>query len=266
MAVFCFLTAVSAQDRSAPHSRQRSFCSNDNYSSDRVQFRETREMAVPAAGTLTVDGGQNGGISVSGENRSDVLVRACVQTWGSSDADAKALAQRIRIDTAGTIKADAPVDDKNWSVSYQISVPRSSNIDLTAHNGGIAISGVDGTIRFETTNGGVHLGEVSGDVKGRTTNGGVHVDLSGGSWKGSGLDVETTNGGVHLSMPANYAAHVETGTVNGGFSSDIQGLSVDRRDRSRTARISTDLNGGGAPIRLFTTNGGIHISSDRSSL
>jgi hypothetical protein len=67
-------------------------------------------------------------------------------------------------------------------------------------------------------------------------------------------------------MPENYAAHVETGTVNGGFSSDIPALATAGRDengrrRPGAVRVSQDINGGGAPIRVATTNGGVHIST-----
>jgi DUF4097 and DUF4098 domain-containing protein YvlB len=97
-------------------------------------------------------------------------------------------------------------------------------------------------------------------VRGRTTNGGVSVKLAGTRWNGSGLNVETTNGGVNLQMPANYAARLETSTVNGGFKSDFD-INVKMRDWTRGVNISTDLNGGGAPIRVVTTNGGVRISS-----
>ena len=82
------------------------------------------------------------------------------------------------------------------------------------------------------------------------------------------MDVTTTNGGVHLSMPETYAANVETGTTNGGFKSDIPALNISQEDykgdsfrHSRAKRLNTVLNGGGAPIRVITTNGGIKISS-----
>ncbi len=212
---------------------------------------------------MSVDGVKNGGISVKGENRSDVLIRACVQTWGSSDEEARNVARNIRIETGSVIKAENAADNKNWSVSYEVLVPRSTNLNLTARNGGISISSVEGEINFNTTNGGVSLTDLAGDVKGRTSNGGVNVKLSGGSWKGSGLDVETKNGGVSLTMSENYAARIETGTVNGGFKSEINGLSVEKTDgsRSNSRRISTTINGGGAPIRVITTNGGIRINS-----
>jgi hypothetical protein len=102
---------------------------------------------------------------------------------------------------------------------------------------------------------------LAGDVKGKTRNDGVSVELSGNAWRGNGLDVETTNGGVKLSMPENYAARVETGTVNGGFKSEIIQLNMERNEKTRGVRINTALNGGGAPIRVVTTNGGIKISS-----
>ena len=75
-----------------------------------------------------------------------------------------------------------------------------------------------------------------------------------------------TNGGVNLTMPENYAARIETGTINGGFRSDIGSLSIEKDETekwNRKKRISADLNGGGAPIRVITTNGGVQINASR---
>jgi len=246
--------------------KHKEFCSNNNWNgNDKVSTSELREMTVASTGKLDVDGARNGGISIKGENRSDVLIRACVQTWGSSEAEAKSLASSIRINTGGTIKADGP--EENWSVSYDIRAPRNSNLNLKAHNGGISIKGVDGSMDFVTVNGGVNVNDAAGDVRGRTTNGGINVSLIGSGWKGTGLDLQTTNGGVNLTIPADFAANVEAGTVNGGFSSDIPALNITTEDvkgeygRQKAKKINTNLNGGGAPVRVVTTNGGIRINS-----
>lgn len=247
------------------------FCSSDTWSNgDKVGFKDLREMTIPASGSLTVDSGKNGGIKVKGSERSDILVRACVQTWGTSEEAARAVASGIRISTGSTIKADG-VDDQNWGVSYEIHAPRNTDLNLRAHNGGISISSVEGRLQFETLNGGVGLSDIAGDVRGRTTNGGVRVSLTGASWRGTGLDVTTTNGGVHVMMAENYAANIETGTVNGGFKSNIPALNVSNEDvkganrHNRATKLNMALNGGGAPIRLITTNGGVHISSTTKS-
>ena len=259
-------TAVLGQGPQGKYQRETGFCTNNNVSSDdRVSVSDLREMTVAAGSGVSVDAGKNGGVAIRGEDRSDVLIRACVQAWGSSAADARSAASAIRINTNGTIKAESS-DENNWAVSYQILVPRSTNVEVTAKNGGISIADVDGTTDLRTVNGGLNLENVAGSFKGLTTNGGVRVTLSGSTWKGSGLDVQTTNGGVNLILPANYAANLETGTVNGGMKSDLPALAVTTEDergdsRTRSKRVVTAINGGGAPIRVVTTNGGIKISA-----
>jgi DUF4097 and DUF4098 domain-containing protein YvlB len=97
---------------------------------------------------------------------------------------------------------------------------------------------------------------MGGDVDGRTTNGGVTVDLEGATWQGSGLDVQTTNGGVHLAIPAQYSAHLETGTVNGSLKIDFPVTVQGTIGRS----LSTDLGSGGPTLRVSTSNGGVKIT------
>jgi len=270
--VICLVTGLIASGqekidkgalKEAAKYKNKEFCSNENWSSDNKEsYRELRESTAPGGGLIDVDAGRNGGISVKGENRSDVLVRACVQAWGDTLDAAKAAVSSVSISTGSTIRANGP-DESNYSVSFQILVPRNSDVKLKAHNGGISIGTVGGRIEFETTNGGVNLNGLSGDVRGRTTNGGVNVTLNGRAWDGSGLDVTTSNGGVNLTMPENYAANFQAGTVNGGFSSDIASLNVDKDDRGRARNkmINAPINGGGAPIKVATTNGGIRINS-----
>ena len=262
LAIVCLsISFVSAQNKN------RDFCSNnDSYSNDKVQFNEVREATVSAGSLLNVDGNRNGGIRVKGENRSDVLIRSCIRTWGASDEAARSAARNIRIETSPVVTAEGMNDESNWSVSYEILVPRQTNLKLSTQNGGISINSVDGEMEFEAKNGGLHLSDIAGNVKGRTTNGGIHLDLAGSNtWRGSGLDLQTTNGGVHLSIPENYAAQMEIGTTNGGFHSAITALNVEKKERRQAMRLNVPLNGGGAPVRLITTNGGVHINSSNSS-
>ncbi len=257
---------VKDKDKYKNKTYSKEFCSNNWSNGDKVSGNEVREMTV-SGGSLTVDGKRNGGISVKGENRSDILIRACVQTWGNTEEEAKQIAKNIRIETGGTVRAEGVSEESNWSVSYKISVPLSTDLKLTTLNGGISIADVEGTMEFDAKNGGIHLSNLAGSVKGKTTNGGLHIELAGNTWKGSGLDVETTNGGVHLSMSETYAARFETRTVNGGFKSDIAALAVEKEKdengyRKQGVNISKDINGGGALVRIVTTNGGVKIGSN----
>jgi hypothetical protein len=221
----------------------------------RAHFCEMREQTIPSAGRLEIDGRQNGGVSVKAWDGGSVLVRSQVTAQGDTDGEARATVAQVIVHAAGSqVSADGP-SGRNWSVSYEVFVPRQTDLKLAANNGGIHIEGVRGNIEFHTQNGGVHLASLGGMVKGRTQNGGVHIELAGSRWDGQGLDVETQNGGVHVSVPANFAAHFESSTVNGGLKSDFPSVVTDRRQRS----INADINGGGPTLRVVTTNGGVTI-------
>jgi DUF4097 and DUF4098 domain-containing protein YvlB len=235
----------------------------DTWNSDRLQGHcEIKEQTLPAGGAIAVDGGRNGGVAIKGWERNEILVRTRVQTAASTQAEADQLATQIRVETGGLrIHAEGPEqrDNAQWWVSFEIFVPQRSDLSLSASNGGISISDVQGKIDFKTTNGGVNLVRVGGNVQGNTTNGGVNVVLTGGRWEGEGLNVKTTNGGVNLVLAENYSAHLETGTVNGNVSFGFP-VNVPLTDRGRMPKdISVDLGSGGPTVRVQTTNGGVRV-------
>ena len=220
---------------------------------------EVREMTLSPMNPVRVDAGPNGGISVVGWDRNEIRLEARVQAQAQTDAEAEAVVQDVEVLTGSSvIRSDGPATRRreSWSVSFRLSVPRSSNLNLETRNGGIAIEGVSGRIGFETTNGGVRLADLGGDVSGRTSNGGVRVTLTGSEWQGGQLDVVTTNGGVRLVVPEGYNARLETGTTNGGISIDFPITVQGRIGR----HLSTDLGRGGSLIRVRTTNGGVTIT------
>ena len=157
----------------------------------------------------------------------------------------------------GRVRADGPARDRDehWWVSWRVSVPRALALRLEATNGSISVAGVRSRIDLETTNGSLRLADLGGDVHGRTRNGSVRVDLSGRRWDGAGLTVETTNGSVRLAIPDAYAAHLEAGTRNGSVRIDFPITVQGRLNRD----ISTDLGGGGPPIRVTTRNGSVRV-------
>ena len=117
-------------------------------------------MTLGAVPRLSVDGGVNGGMTVRGWQKNEILVRARVQTSAESDGRARDLARQVIVHTGGgRVMADGPRGDRqeNWSVSYEVFVPQKIDLDLKAHNGGIRIADVSGQLEFETTNGGVSL-------------------------------------------------------------------------------------------------------------
>ncbi|HET8781667.1 MAG TPA: hypothetical protein VFM63_04595 [Pyrinomonadaceae bacterium] len=235
-------------------------CRGDNWYNDKLEGNcEIREQTLAmSGGPIAIDGKQNGGISVKGWDQGQVLVRARVQTGAPTAAEASDLAKQIRIETSGAkIYASGPESRRNyhWDVSYEVFVPRRADLSLEAHNGGISISEVNGKIDFSALNGGVVLKRVGGAVRGSTTNGGLVIELSGDRWDGETLDVRTTNGGVVMSIPENYSAKLETGTVNGSIDVDFP-VTVQGKINKQ---LALNLGSGGATVKAVTTNGGVRV-------
>ena len=233
-------------------------CRDNWYSDHLVGQCEIREQKMPAGGLLTVDASRNGGVAIKGWDQNEILVRARVQAAAASQGEADQLVKQIRIETSGgKVYAVGPESRKNyqWNVSYEIFVPKRSDLSLEAYNGGISIADVTGNIEFSGHNGGVVLRRVGGTVRGGTMNGGLVVELDGASWSGQELDVKTTNGGIVMAIPENYSAHLETGTVNGHLNIDFPVTVQGRIGRE----LAVNLGNGGPTVRAMTTNGGIKI-------
>ena len=221
---------------------------------------EVRETTIKADWkTITVDGGVNGGISVEGWSKNEIRIRAKLKAWDRDEEDARETLKEIVIKTdRETIVAKGPKlkgNRRGWAVSFELMVPKKSNLDLETLNGGISIEDVDGEIAAEAVNGGLKLSQLAGDVDVHTTNGGVAVELDGKSWQGRGLDASTTNGGVKVWIPEDYNAELETGTVNGSVDFDFP-ITVQGRI---SKRIKATLGDGGPKIRITTTNGGVKL-------
>lgn len=252
------LQVARAQDGSRTPQGERE-CSADHYQRDWLtSYAESRDQRLAVSATNRIDPGKNGSVLVHGWDQSDVLVRACIMTAARSEPDARAIAAQVKIAKGpGQIEPDGPSEDEthHWDVSYEVWLPRASNMDVHAHNGSIGLDMVNGQIRFNTVNGAVRLNQVGGDVDGSTTNGSVRIELAGDRWQGSGLHAETTNGSVHVSVPENYSAKVEASTVNGSVHVDFPITVSGELGRN----LSFQLGSGGPTIEARTTNGGVYI-------
>lgn len=225
----------------------------------RSRHCEVRRSAVRAGtGTLNLDAGQNGGISVVGGDVDSVIVVAKITTQGYTDSEAADLAKQVAIEVSPTtVRASGPRSSgrRNWWVSFDVTVPRASNLIAETHNGPISLEGLNGRVEASAVNGPITVYDMAGDVTGRTQNGPITAELRGTKWNGRGLDLQTQNGPVTLRIADGYNAHLETGTVNGPLRFDFP---VTLQGRI-TKRLSVDLGSGGPTIRAVTTNGPVTV-------
>lgn len=147
-------------------------------------------------------------------------------------------------------------DHVDGSVTYEVTVPRMMNVDVSNTNGRISLSQVTGEIELDTTNGRIEVERCAGSIDASTTNGSIHAELVRVT-KGQPLRFDTTNGRISLTLPRDAALDVDAGTTNGSISTD---LPITTMDKDRNSLRGT-INGGGTRLRARTTNGGIEIKT-----
>ena len=206
----------------------------------------------------------NGKIEVEPSAGNSVEVVAKTTAKGATPEAAKENLSRVEIvdSSAGsTIHVETKVHRGGWmnssaNVTYTVKVPANAELKFATVNGGVELRGISGTIEAETTNGGVVARDVSGSINASTTNGGVDIDIV--KLGERGVRLECTNGGLKLRLPTDAKATISASITNGGI--DTSGLQLETQESSRR-RLQARLNGGGPPVHIEGTNGGIRIAS-----
>jgi hypothetical protein len=80
LAALCSLTALVLIQPARAQPAEREMNCDENWQSDRVSHCEINETTLAALPRLSVDGGVNGGMTVQGWQKNEILVRARVQT------------------------------------------------------------------------------------------------------------------------------------------------------------------------------------------
>jgi len=230
-----------------------------------------RTYDVRAGGRVVLDN-VNGRVTVTAWDQPRVRVRA-EQHVESHDSDVarKTMATLVNVaaDANGVrVHTNHPKNDDGFfawlagmsvqtRVDYEITVPRSMNLDLETVNGTVEARNVSGVLRFSTVNGRINIERCAGELDASTTNGGIAAELLT-VLPGRPVKLSTTNGRISVSLPRTLAARVDAGTTNGSINSDIPVLTTTSSKHSLRGTIN---GGGNAELRLHTTNGSIEIKA-----
>jgi hypothetical protein len=231
------------------------WCRNQWNDDDRAHACEVRTLTLAKLPRiLHVEPGPNGGVEVAAGKAGQVFVRARVEAWGRTQAEAEATLKQIRVvQGEGGLSAEGPAQDKSkwlsgWSVSFRVEAPAATALELSSTNGPVGVYDMTGRMLLETENGPLAITRCSGDIAARTQNGPLAVTLAGTHWVGRGLSARAVNGPVALDVPRNYDAELEYGTIHGPWSGPRPAL-------AEAGYVHVKLGKGGAPISVTTQNG-----------
>ena len=274
-----------------------------------LQGEETvgrEQRTFKAEGPLEVVVGTfDGAIDVRSWDRAEVLVH--IERRAANATDAKALdvrteqsPGRLTIDATNPRgeRGDGGIHVGSWrspSVSFVVTVPRRTTVQVNSGDGAIAVRDVTGPVAVKTADGAVRVEHVDGDVQIETGDGAVSViDLEGGlelntadgavevtgrldavrintgdgpirvdAGQGSAMKTEWTvntgDGAITVRLPSDFNANLDTSSGDGRIT--VSGVgNAESDDSSRPTHLNVRLGAGGPALRLRTVDGPITVS------
>ncbi len=203
----------------------------------------------------------NGSVTATGSARSTITLDALIRTRAATEARAKEIAAQIVINTSNDdFFATGPVavSPESWGVSFEAQTPAPMNLDTTASNGGMRLTGLEGQIAASAINGDMVLETLAGKVSAETTNGSIEILLSGEAWAGEGLSAESGNGAVIFRVPSSYSARFTLDAQNGSTESDFPGGTTTQTSPT-DSHYEVTLGSGGALLTGAAQNGNAEL-------
>jgi hypothetical protein len=206
-------------------------CSLPAFSSARGEFDRT--LQVNGHVDLQVETG-SGSIEVhrGGSNQVHVVGHITANEWfggGNPEEKVKKLENNPPIQQSGNDIRIGHIDDPelkhNISISYEITVPESTQLRSSSGSGSQTVSDIAGPVEVNTGSGGLKLSSIGAGVRAHTGSGSIEIEGANGSvyartGSGSinatnvagGFDGQTGSGHLTLEQSAAGSVHAETGS------------------------------------------------------
>jgi DUF4097 and DUF4098 domain-containing protein YvlB len=175
--------------------------------------QEQTDVALQGVELLKVRSSEEGGVSIKGWDRPVARLTVCKQAVAFTQQQAQRTLGAINIFVRnGDISATGPEIDETqaWWVHMILRVPKSSRLDVTSSNGGIAIRNMSGRITARAKNGGISVASCAGDARINTQSGGIAIEKTSGR-----IDATTENGPISLKLE-NHPPLLEAQTADAG--------------------------------------------------
>jgi DUF4097 and DUF4098 domain-containing protein YvlB len=221
----------------------------------------------------------NGGMTVKGTNRKDVLVIARPRGGERSRSDAPGGLRRLNQGGGFTVEEERNAmqiesSNPNRTIDFEIQVPARTNLKIEAiNNGVITVDGVDGEMELENTNGSILMTNVAGSIVANAVNGRVQAVMTRVTAQ-KPMAFTTLNGNVDVTLPAATRANLKLRSDMGDVFTDFdmqmlpaRGAAVkDSRSNGRgryeievNRSIYGTVNGGGPEIEMRTFHGSVYV-------
>ena len=239
-----------------------------------------RTLRVNGAVNLQVETG-SGSIDVRTGSSNEVHVVGHIRTsnwfFGSPEGAVERLEKDPPIQQSGNDIRIGHIDDpslrRNISISYEVTVPASTQLRSSTGSGNQDVSGLTGTVEASTGSGNVKLADIGAGVRAHSGSGNINIDNVKGSvyvrtGSGSirakdiagGFDGETGSG--HLSLDQTSPGSVRAETGSGGL--DLHNVRGSLQARAGSGDIKADGDATGE-WKVDTGSGNVELRFPRNA-
>ena len=134
-------------------------------------------------------------------------------------------------------------------------------VRLTASDGSIKIHNVTGTLDSRSSDGQVSVEGKFTALQVRTSDGSLDVTLADGTQLNTASRIETSDGQVRVHLPRTLAVDLDVQTSDGGINCSLP-LTMEGYNSAHSSghNLRGHLNGGGLPLSIHTSDGSVTIS------
>ncbi|KXK02086.1 MAG: hypothetical protein UZ17_ACD001001455 [Acidobacteria bacterium OLB17] len=233
-------------------------------------------------GTITIKGAPNGSVKVVGSRTNEISISAVIEVSGGTEVEMQQVTNlsgfvvqeslsHITIfsigpdDRKAAKKADRKLLKKlaqiPYSISYTISVPQYSDVEVNAGKGDISIAGIDGDLRVNGIESDLDVALLSGTLSAIVNKGSVTFTMPDQAWRGSLIDVQVANGTLTAHLPRALSADL-TATVlrTGTITNELTFLKPRIRNVPFTDRaVAARAGNGGTAVKLTVGDGKLSL-------
>jgi len=203
-----------------------------------------------------------GSITIIGAEVTDCNGTAEICVKAPTEEEAMEIAGKVKVNLIPqgktlTFKIEKPhlKHNRSISISYNITVPKQTNLQLESDVGEICISNISGEIKAKTDVGKIKCKEISGDIDLKTDVGEVKVVYCETAPALRNASIKTDVGGIDFTVPTDFSATVDAKTDVGSISTELP-MTV-------KGKVSKSLHGtigeGKSKVNLSTDVGSIKI-------
>jgi hypothetical protein len=238
-------------------------------------------------GTVSLTGAPAGSVTIEGWQRTEVDIVSEIELHAATEEDLSRLAtvnnfiidvdaNHLRILSTGThdrafMKRFARNFPKSliglpWKIDYHIRVPYLTDLEVSAGNGPLKLSGVEGTMHLNAVESNASLTLTGGLVFVIVQTGAVNVSIPVLGWHGLGADVKLAGGSLSVELLPGFSADINAEVLRmGEVKNNYPGLQPREPNSLTPHAIRARAGSGGATLALTVGDGTIEIRQKAES-